>query len=222
MKGPEDILKELSLQVGFPLNEDQCNMFITYLRELKKWDRKINLTAIKDEKDIIKKLFINSILFVRAFPSGYIKEVMDLGSGGGFPGIPIKIVRSAIPIVLIDGSRKKVNFLKHICRVLDLKDITCIAERAGDMALIPENRERFDIILSRGVGRLKTLLCTAFPLLKRNGLLITQKGSDYQKEIEEAGEIFSTGKGTLKEVIPVELPNHAIRHNIIVIQKCST
>ncbi|MBI5182866.1 MAG: 16S rRNA (guanine(527)-N(7))-methyltransferase RsmG [Nitrospinae bacterium] len=222
MKEAKNLLKELSQQVGFPLSEDQCDMFITYLWELRKWNKKINLTAIIGERDIIIKHFINSILFLYAFPSGYIKEVMDIGSGGGFPGIPIKIVRPELSILLVDKSRKKVNFLKHICRLLDLKGINCIAEQAGDMALIPENIERFDIILSKGIGRLMVFLSAVTPLLKRGGLFITQKGDDYQKEIKEVEEIFSMGKGILKEVIPIELPPHLMRYNIIVIQRCST
>ncbi len=142
-----DLLKKGLTELGFMPSEEQTNAFMTYLSELKKWNKAYNLTGLKEDKDIIIKHFFDSLLYLKALPDGEI-TVADVGSGAGFPGLPIKIIRPEIEMYLIESSRKKAAFLKHIIRQLGLKKAEVIekrieetrAKQAGLLSLIKDQK----------------------------------------------------------------------------------
>lgn len=217
----KDFIINGSLELGFQLTENQIVKFLIYLSELKKWNRKINLTAIKDDKSIITKLFLESLTFLYGFKSEDTKRILDIGTGAGFPGIPIKIIHPEISFTLIDGSKKKVAFLKHICRQINLLDIECMAERAEAIAMVEKHKRDYDVILSKGVADMETLLRIASPLLKSKGLLITQKGGNIDEELKRAEQKLKNGEWVIKKLIEIDKPIFNRKFHLIIMQNLS-
>src|SRR4030066_20113 len=177
----KDLLIEGAKVFGIHLDEKTVEGFDLYLRELLKWNRKINLTAIRTEKDIVLKHFLDSL---SAFPylSG-ISSLLDIGSGAGFPGIPLKIVKPSLVTTLIDSVRKKVDFQKHIIRRLGLRGIEAIHGRVQDKGIVKSLGGRFDIVISRAFADLRTFLILSFPFLRDGGRGIAMKGEVKDDEI---------------------------------------
>lgn len=220
MENPRDFLKNGCLELGFQLTDNQIERFLIYLSELKKWNKKINLTAIRDDKSIIIRLFLESLAFAYGFNHKETKNLLDIGSGAGIPGIPLKIIYPEISITLIDSSRKKVAFLKHICRQINLTDVECVAERIEDIT--ERYKGRYDVVLSKGVAELDILLKASFQLLKSNGLFITQKGEDLEEKLKGADVEFKKGDWTVQKIIEINKPVFDRKFRLAVIQKCFT
>ncbi len=162
------------------INHQQAHQFVIYAQELVKWNKKINLTTITDPFEIAVKHFIDSIAPATKIKKG--ASLIDIGSGGGFPGIPLKLVMPSLSVILIDASRKKVSFLKQIIRILQLRDIDAIHIRAEDMADDPVFKKRFDIAVSRAFSRLDHFFDLSFPLIKPGGTMIAMKGKRVKQE----------------------------------------
>jgi 16S rRNA (guanine527-N7)-methyltransferase len=191
------LLDEGAKSMGMDLDRSQIAQFAVHATELLAWNRFANLTAITDPVDIAVKHFLDSLQVSPLLPSG--SWLLDIGSGGGFPGIPLKILRPDLHVMLIDASRKKVSFQKHIISALELKDVEARHIRAEDLKreLRPESR-RYDVIVSKAVSRLDRFMEQALPLLGRPGMLIAMKGSSVDTEVETArsriqAEGFSLG-----------------------------
>ncbi|MBU8849536.1 MAG: 16S rRNA (guanine(527)-N(7))-methyltransferase RsmG, partial [Desulfobacterales bacterium] len=155
-----------------------------HAKELAAWNKKINLTAIKDPLKIAEKHFIDSIAVVPFL--GNEKCLMDMGSGGGFPGIPIKIMRPSLKVVLIDSSRKKVNFLKHVIRMLQLENIEAFHSRVEDLHENKAFKNKFDAVISRAFTDLSNFVDLAVPLLNKKGSIYAMKGKNAKQEITPA------------------------------------
>ena len=179
---PKELLDKGAREIGFPCSKKEISTFMTFLSELKKWNKTYNLTALKTDNDIIIKHFIDSILYLKAFPEGRLKAA-DAGSGAGFPGIPIKILRPDISVTLIESSRKKATFLRHIIRILKLTEISVIEERIENLG--DEYKKSFDIVVSRATFKIKDFIEKARPYLKENGLLVISKGPKLKEELDE-------------------------------------
>lgn len=179
---PEELLSKGAREIGLPCSKKEISTFMTFLSELKKWNKIYNLTALKTDKDIIIKHFLDSILYLKAFPEGRLK-IADAGSGAGFPGIPIKILRPDINVTLIESSRKKATFLRHIIRILELPSVNVIEERIENLG--DEYKKSFDIVVSRATFKIKGFVETARPYLKENGLLVLSKGPKLKEELDE-------------------------------------
>ncbi|MFQ5863745.1 MAG: 16S rRNA (guanine(527)-N(7))-methyltransferase RsmG [bacterium] len=184
----KDLLPQLVVQlhdVGINLSDCQQNQFRIYYHEILKWNEKVNLISKKDESKIIERHFLESsaIALFDVFRKGLF--VLDLGSGGGFPGVPLKIVRPDLSITLLDSKRMKILFLRSLVEKLNLKDVDFICERAEEAGLKHKLRKNFDIVTSRAVAALPRLYQWAQPFLKTHGLLIAIKGSNVAKEIQE-------------------------------------
>lgn len=161
-------------RMGIEIDEKAAAAFSIHASELINWNRQINLTAITDPRDIAIKHFLDSLA-----PAGFISEgarLLDIGSGSGFPGIPLKILKPSTSVLLIDGVGKKVNFLKHVIRRLRLENIEALQIRAEDMLKDPRRANSFDIIVSRALSGLTPFVTSGLPLLAKQGIIIAMKG----------------------------------------------
>jgi 16S rRNA (guanine527-N7)-methyltransferase len=154
------------------LAPDQLKAFSLYAEELLRWNRKMNLTGLHEEVDVVISHFLASLAFTVAFSRGLPLRMADIGSGAGFPGIPIKIACPQLRVTLVEASRKKVSFLHHVCTRLQLEGIEAVRARAEELAVRPSCREGFDICVARAVGRRESLLAVVGPLLRSEGRFI--------------------------------------------------
>ena len=211
-----DLLVEGAEAFGIRLNEKQVAAFDLYLGELLKWNQKINLTAIRSEKGIILKHFLDSL---SAFPYLFkTASLLDIGSGPGFPGIPLKIVYPSFEITLIDSVRKKIDFQKHIIRMLGLKGMEAIHGRIQDKEILQSMTGRFDAVISRAFSDLRTLLLLAFPFLSKGGILLAMKGELDKEDIgllSKREEMRYRLQGTASFV----LPKSSFKRSILLFQK---
>ncbi|HUL22525.1 MAG TPA: 16S rRNA (guanine(527)-N(7))-methyltransferase RsmG [Thermodesulfobacteriota bacterium] len=212
----KDLLIEGAKTFGIDLDEKAIQAFETYLEELLKWNRKINLTAIRSEKGIVLKHFLDSLSVHPYLPHG--SGVLDIGSGAGFPGIPLKITHPAIEVTLIDSVRKKVDFQRHIIRVLGLRGTEAIHGRVQDKGILRDFGGRFDIILSRAFSDLRTFLALSLPFLRQEGKVVAMKGGVDDEEMR-----LPVGtEGTpyrLQRTIPLTLPFSSAKRTILVFEK---
>ena len=163
--------KKLDIQIDKP----KIEKFAIHAIELMKWNQKTNLTAITDPFEVAVKHFLDSIVPVKIIPLN--ASLLDIGSGGGFPGIPLKICLPSLSVTLIDASRKKVSFLKHIIRILELKNIDALHIRAEDFADKPDVAKTFNVIISRALSSMTSFAMTALPFLKKEGVIIAMRGN---------------------------------------------
>ena len=209
----KDLLKKGLIELGISCSEEQVSAFMTCLSELKKWNRAYNLTALKTDDDIIIKHFLDSLLYLKAIPPGPLK-LADAGAGAGFPGIPLKIVRPEIEIALIESSRKKTAFLRHITRMLKLTEADVIEQR---LELLGKGYEKgFDVIVSRATFDITDFLKKACPYVKESGRLILSKGPGFSEELKEL-EQARNEKFTIDEVMTISLPFANAQRNLIVL-----
>jgi 16S rRNA (guanine527-N7)-methyltransferase len=162
------------------------DQFSIHAAELVKWNQTINLTAITDPVEVAVKHFLDSIAPARVIP--LCGRMLDIGSGGGFPGIPLKILIPSLSVTLIDASRKKVSFLKHIIRNIKLIEIDARQIRAEELAKEKPAKNCFDVIICRAFSRLDKIIPKALPLLAKDGIIIAMKGKISESEIESAGK----------------------------------
>ncbi len=170
-----DGVRELEVQI----DQGETDKFVIHALELIKWNKKINLTAITDPLEIAVKHFIDSIVPVPMIPPK--SSLLDIGSGGGFPGIPLKILMPSLSVTIIDASRKKVSFLKHVIRVLSLNSIEAHHIRTKDVAISCSLPNTYDVIISRAVSSMDTFILTAYPLVAKDGIIIAMQGKAYEK-----------------------------------------
>ncbi len=199
----ETILKSGADAVGVQLNRHMIEMFELYLVELKAWNQKINLTSLKDDKSIIIDHFIDSLSVVPYLPT--TGRLLDVGSGAGFPGVPIKIARPEIDVTLLESKRKKINFLKQVILLLNLSHTTVLHGRIE--SFVPrESMLLFDIIIARAFTRLEPLLKLAQPLLQDGGYLIAMKGKEGRHELKKNGHILKSLSMEVVKAVDLQLP----------------
>lgn len=179
----ETLLKNEAKKLNIELSDEMIKQFMTYKNLLQEWNEKINLTAITEDREVIIKHFIDSLTIVKNIPEN--AYLIDVGTGAGFPGIPVKIVRKDVKVVLLDSLNKRLNFLNEVINTLGLEDIETVHGRAEDAGNNPKYREQFDVATARAVANLATLseLCT--PFIKVGGSFICMKGNA-EEEIKNA------------------------------------
>ncbi|MBI5598288.1 MAG: 16S rRNA (guanine(527)-N(7))-methyltransferase RsmG [Deltaproteobacteria bacterium] len=192
------ILTEGALELGVSLDESKNKHFETFLGELQKWNEKMNLTSITEEKEIITRHFLDSLTPMR-FLDG-IEKILDIGSGAGFPGIPMKIAAPAIGITLMESTEKKVLFLRHIIRTLVLPNAQTVFARAEDKGVIDMLKENFGCVISRALTGIDEFLTLAAPYVRKNGMAIAMKGPTKGPGGEELKKELSGRKHELHEV----------------------
>ena len=214
---------ELNLDLGklnIFLEEEQINQFYKYMNILIEWNKNINLTAITDPKEVILKHFIDSIYVLKNIEISSNASVIDIGTGAGFPGIPLKIVRKDLNVTLLDSLNKRIMFLDNVINNLGLKDISTIHGRAEEMGKNKKYREMFDYAISRAVANLTVLSEYMIPFVKLGGKSICMKGGNIKEELENSQKALGILGGNLIHVEEFNLLDTDIKRSLIIIEKC--
>lgn len=206
-----------SEKISIKFNEKQLNQFYNYMDLLLEWNEKINLTAITNPEEVIVKHFIDSLTINKYIDSD--KTLVDVGTGAGFPGIPLKIVRPDVKVTLVDSLNKRINFLNEVILKLNLKDIETIHSRIEDFGRNKKYRESFDYATARAVANISTLSEYLIPLSKINGKCIYMKGSNIEEEVENGKKAIDILGGKIENIDKFYLPDTDISRNIIIVKK---
>lgn len=212
---PLSLLSDHAAVLGISLSREHMEKFGVYLRELKAWNKKFNLTAIQEDRDIVIKHFLDSLTPLKFIKPG--STVLDIGSGAGFPGIPLKIVEPSLKVTLIDSVNKKVTFMKHIISELGLTDIEALHTRAEELAKTRE--DTYDVVISRALTSLSDFIKLGEPFLKPEGLLIAMKGSKADEEVKEAAKMMGKKKMQVRSIERFFLPMGAGERGLVIIEK---
>lgn len=208
---------ELGKLINIDLSKDEIIKFYNYMNSLIEWNKKINLTAITEPREIILKHFIDSLTINKYLEND--TKIIDVGTGAGFPGIPISIIRGENEILLMDSLNKRIKFLNEIIEKNELKNVKTIHARAEELAQNEEYRESFDYATSRAVAGLNILLEYMLPFVKVGGYCICMKGSNIEEEIINSEKALEVLGGKIVKVDSFMLPNTDISRNIVVIKK---
>ena len=212
-------LTKAAAEYGISLSDTQMEQYNRYFELLVEWNEKINLTAITEPKEVAIKHMIDSIT---AYDENLFKDgttVIDVGTGAGFPGLPLKIFCPEIKLTLMDSLNKRIKFLQTVVEELGLKDVECVHARAEEGARNKKYRESFDIAVSRAVARLPILCEYCLPFVKKGGHFIALKGMQYHDEAEEAAKAIKVMGGSKTEIRPVKLPELDDKRAVITITK---
>ena len=206
-------------QLSVSLNEKQISQFMKYYELLVEWNQIMNLTAITDFDEVCKKHFIDSLSLVKAYDVSSVKTLIDIGTGAGFPGIPLKIAVPDLKVTLLDSLNKRINFLNAVIDELELENIDALHGRAEDYAGKGKLREQYDVCVSRAVANLSTLCEYCIPYVKVGGHFISYKSEKIADEIITAKKAISILGGKLENQVEFMIPNSDIYRNLVVISK---
>ena len=201
-----EFIQRQATGLGLTVTGDQARCFAVHARELTDWNRKINLTAITDPTETAVKHFLDSLAPARFIPDK--ASLLDVGTGAGFPGIPLKIVRPSLSLTLIDGTLKKINFVRHVIQSLELDRTAALHARAESLGRDPAFRGAFDVVICRALGPLPDFVRVAAPLLRENGRLIAMKGRRAEEELEQLEKLklpLGPKKVAVKEAFKIDL-----------------
>lgn len=216
-----DILNKASNNEGLEFNEKKYEQFMKYKDLIKEWNEKVNLTAIKEDEEIVKKHFIDSMKVFKFDQLKNAKNVIDIGTGGGFPGIPMKIIKPEVNIVLLDSLNKRVKFLNEVIKSLELENIKAIHGRAEDFAQEMQYREKFDVAVSRAVANLTVLSEYCIPYVKVGGYFVAMKGPAVEEEIKQSKNAIRMLGGRIEHIEKVQIEDSDLNHNLVIISKIS-
>ena len=218
----KSIIIDMFKKLDIDLSEEQTDQFMDYYRILTEKNEVMNLTAITEYRDVVLKHFVDSLLIVKAYDMNGCKRVIDVGTGAGFPGIPLKIVFPHLDIVLLDSLKKRVSFLNELIHLLQLEGVTTIHGRAEDTAKNVKFREQFDLCVSRAVANLSSLSEYCLPFVKKEGMFISYKSTNIDMEIKNAGNAISILGGEIERIERLSLPDSDIERSLILIRKRKT
>ena len=212
-------LVDAAHEFGITLTSEQQNAFDVYYQELVVWNARMNLTAIVEHDQVVVKHFLDSLSIVPILQSRAPNiRLIDVGTGAGFPGIPLMIVFTDLRLTLLEATGKKVEFLNHVIAELHLPNATAIQARAEDLGRDVNHREKYDVAVARAVANLATLSEYALPFVRIGGVFIAQKGVDVDEQVRQATRAIKVLGGRMREIVPVQLPGLEPRH-LIVIEK---
>lgn len=206
-------------KLGIVLTEKMKEQFDRYFELLVEWNRIMNLTGITDYNEVNEKHFLDSLAIVKVQDMEMISTVIDIGTGAGFPGIPLKIVYPHLKVTLLDSLNKRIKFLNCVIQELALEDISALHGRAEDFAKKGEYRERYDLCVSRAVASLATLSEYCLPYVKRNGLFVSYKSGEIEEELCKSEKAVSVLGGKIEKVEKFCLPESDISRSFVMIRK---
>ncbi|MFS8524299.1 MAG: 16S rRNA (guanine(527)-N(7))-methyltransferase RsmG [Limnochordales bacterium] len=212
-------LQQYAAQIGVPLSDEQAQAMRTYWAAVLETNRHTNLTRITDDKEATLKHFIDSLSVLPTGVFGPGARVADVGTGAGFPGVPLKIARPDLQLVLIDSTLKRVRFLRSVIRLLGWDDVEAVHARAEALAADPKWAGTFDLVVARAVAKLDALANWCLPLLRPGGRLVAMKGPDVAEELKEAAGALAAGGGRLVKVERLALPEGAGRRSIVIVER---
>ena len=222
LQDTEQFEKDLQ-KLGISLDKNRIDQFLNYYEMLAEWNQKMNLTAITEYDEVMKKHFVDSLSLVKAVDFlGQNYQVIDVGTGAGFPGLALKIAFPSLQVTLLDSLNKRIVFLNEVIRTLGLQGVTAIHGRAEDLASgsnAKKYREQYDLCVSRAVANLSTLSEYCLPFVKKGGLFISYKSEKVTQEAEAAEHAISVLGGTVEKQVEFCLPDSDIYRNLFVIRK---
>lgn len=212
----KNLLEKYANMLDIELSEKEIDLFYQYMKLLLEWNTKMNLTAITEEKDVILKHFIDSISIDKYLQGK--NRIMDIGTGAGFPGIPLKILNQQKELILVDSLNKRIQFLEEVKKELVLNNLELIHSRVEDLAKDSNYRESADVVVSRAVANLRVLVEYMLPFVKKEGIVICMKGPNIEEEIEEAKNAIEILGGKIENIDNIQLPEN-LERNIVIIKK---
>lgn len=212
-----DLLTKGARQLGIHMETQEVDKCIKYMDMLLEWNQKINLTAIKEEKEVIVKHFLDSLTILPLIKQSDA-SVIDVGTGAGFPGIPLKMLKGDIRITLLDSLKKRTKFLKEVINMINAENVTILHGRAEDFGRDNLYREKFNYSVARAVAALPVLVEYCLPFLEVGGVFIAMKGRNME-EINDSRNAIKTLGGEIEEIVELSLPFTDIKRNIICIRK---
>jgi 16S rRNA (guanine527-N7)-methyltransferase len=210
---------ELLRGKGLELTEAHWEQYETYFQELVSWNEKMNLTGITEREQVYIKHFYDSLSLSFYVPMREVATLADIGSGAGFPSLPLKIMFPHLQVTIVDSLNKRIQFLNHLVSKLGLEHVRCIHGRAEDEARKPMLRDAFDLATARAVARLNALNELCLPFVKPGGLFAAMKGSNPEEELKEAAFSLQTLRGEVEAVERFELPVEQSSRHILLIRK---
>ena len=232
-----ELLRESAKSLGLVLGSKHLASFELYYRELAAWNQRFNLTAITGYKEVQCGHFLDSLTCILALPQGDSPKAipdtvplqrrsrplwcLDVGSGAGFPGLPLKIMLPEIKLTLVEATGKKADFLRHMIEALALDDVQVLHARAEDVGHVPEHRERYDLVVARAVAHLCVLAEYCLPFCRIGGRMVVQKGVDAEEETRAANRAFEVLGGSSAQIKPVDLPGLRSGRYLVVVDKVS-
>jgi len=215
-----EILKREAPQFKLSLTEAQLEAFEIYGRQLVSWNEQVNLTRIIDPTEIARKHFLDSLSIWPVLPpQPTTLSMIDVGSGAGFPGLPLKLIQPNLRLTLLESTGKKTAFLQHLDQTLQLSQVTILTARAEEAGQQPAHREQYDLAVARAVAPLQILAEYTLPFVKVGGWVILQKGQDPSDEIAAAKNALGILGGKLSEVIPVTIPGLPAQRHLVILRK---
>lgn len=213
------MLKKIFSKQNIDITDKQEKDFIDYRKYIIEYNKIMDITNITEEEEMYIKHFLDSVLISKSKINLYGKSIIDIGTGGGFPGIPLKIMHPSISLTLMDSLNKRIRFLEDVTTRLNLDNTISIHARAEELARNKKYRESYDIATSRAVANLSTLVEYCLAFVKVGGYFIAMKGPNYQDELDSANNAINTMGGKIEEVIEYELPNNLGSRSLIIVKK---
>ena len=220
MRHVETFTQNTRQLLGLQLSREQIAAFKLLEEELLEWNNRFNLTAIRDKEGIETKHFLDSLTCLMALDlNAAPRSLIDVGTGAGFPGIPLKLMLPNMRLTLVESIQKKAGFCTHVVEKLGLRQVQILPERAEDVGQDPAHRESYDLATARAVAAMPTLVEYLLPLVRIGGLVIMQKGESAQLEALKSEKVIQRLGGKIRVILPVELPGVADERYLVVLEK---
>jgi len=214
----EQFIAELAAH-GVTIGARQLEQFDRYYQLLVEWNERMNLTGITEREAVFEKHFYDSAALSFVVDMSSIRTLADIGSGAGFPSLPLKICFPHLKVTIVDSLNKRIQFLQHVVSELGLTDVLCVHGRAEDIARQPAHRDRYDLVTARAVARLAALNELCLPFVRSGGQFAAMKGTNPDEEVREAGRSLRELKGKVREVSAMKLPIEQSERHVVLIDK---